>query len=121
MGFDDDNFEGSRTLGDRAWSRFTTDIECRDSTVDNCSRPLMLEAQISVFHDQVLKDASAEIRKIIEMVGKERDGRHLAFVNTRMGTLLAWVQHTNAPLKPEAVTANSDNATIAKALGLINW
>ncbi len=68
------------------------------------------------FADQLLRDyppdlhdAMIELNAVMEHLPHEKDGKRLAFVRTRDGLLLAWVNH------PERVT---DEGRIREALGL---
>lgn len=62
--------------------------------------------------------ATLRINQILDSVRDDIGNRKLSFVKTRQGILLSWVRHgLNAP-PPDAVTAESDDATIALALGL---
>ena len=82
-----------------------------------CSPATIVEAEESGFHDQQLVEATRKIRRILAKIPADPAGRKLSFCHTRMGTLLAWVQH-GGKATGRRVTAKDDDATVAKALGL---
>ena len=82
-----------------------------------CSPATILEAEESGFHDQQLVEATRKIRRILAKIPADPAGRKLSFCHTKMGTLLAWVQH-GGKATGRRVTAKDDNATVAKALKL---
>jgi hypothetical protein len=82
-----------------------------------CSPAEMLEAEESSFHDKQLAAATKKIRNILAKIPPDPAGRKLSFCHTRMGALLAWVEH-GGKATGRRVTAQDDNATIAKALRL---
>ncbi|MGQ0542138.1 MAG: hypothetical protein ACT4O9_09865 [Blastocatellia bacterium] len=88
-----------------------------DSGNGSCFHALFREADASKFHDEVLQKATSEIREIIDSIPPDPDGRELCLVNTKQGTLLAWVSHGTG-FSPDAVTIDDDAETIAKALKL---
>jgi hypothetical protein len=92
-------------------------LSCSE-TGNSCSQATFLTAEPSTFHDEYLIQATQEINEILDRLPKDADGRKLSFVHTRMGTLLAWVRHGAKSVPPGAVTAEDDDATIAKALNL---
>lgn len=86
----------------------------------NCTTAQLLTAAPSDFHDQTLVTLTQQINDLLQAVPPDPGGRKLSFMVTRMGPLLGWVNHGQEGDVPEdAVTAASDNATIAQALGLI--
>ncbi|HVQ37866.1 MAG TPA: hypothetical protein VMS31_10060 [Pyrinomonadaceae bacterium] len=82
-----------------------------------CSPATLLEANESGFHDQQLVEATRKIKRVLAKIPPDPAGRKLSFCHTKMGTVLAWVQH-GGKAKGKRVTANDDDATVAKALGL---
>ena len=92
------------------------DANCQSGS-GSCSAAVLLEAEPSGFHDENLIAATQKIREILAGVPADSRGRKLSFIQTNMGSLLAWMYHgATAPL--EGVTAKDDDATIAKALRL---
>jgi hypothetical protein len=85
----------------------------------NCIPVSLLEAEESGFHDSNLIDATRSIKDILASIPQDANGRTLSFLNTRMGTLLAWVEHGQEAWDG-AVTGEDDDATIADALKLKN-
>jgi hypothetical protein len=90
-----------------------------DSGGSGCSLAPLLEAEPSDFHDQALIDATQQINQILAAIPPDSQGRTISFLYTRLGTLLAWVQHGSGEVDPDAVTAEDDNETVIEALGLI--
>ena len=84
-----------------------------------CMSVNLLEAEESAFHDSYMADATRAINEILAKIPKDPDGRKISFINTNMGTLLAWVDHSGIILE-DAVTEEDDDATIAAALKLKN-
>ena len=80
---------------------------------------LLLDAEESGFLDGSLIAATSAIKDILANIPADVNGRTLSFLNTRMGTLLAWVEHGHDAWEG-AVTAKDDDATIAAALKLKN-
>ena len=80
----------------------------------------LLEAEPSGLHDQTLIDATQKIRQILSEIPADAGGRKLSFLVTKMGILLAWVNH-GEEIPADAVTSADDNETVAKALKLKNW
>ena len=83
-------------------------------------RPVdLLEAEPSAFYDNYMLEATRAINDILAKIPADPDGRVISFIDTNMGTLLAWVDHSGIILE-NAVTQDDDDATIAAALGLKN-
>lgn len=80
----------------------------------------LLVAELSKFHDEILIAATQAINEILTGIPADPQGRQLSFLVTKMGILLAWVEH-GVPVPKDAVTYDDDNATVAAALGLIDW
>ena len=85
----------------------------------SCMLVNILEAEESAFHDIHLASATQSINEILANIPEDPDGRKISFINTNMGTLLAWVDHSDIILE-DAVTEDDDDATIAAALKLKN-
>jgi hypothetical protein len=102
-----------------AWSfsKETNIIGCVDSSQSVCGQAILLKARISPIHDHQLQLATRAIIAVLEMVTEDPDGRKLSFVQTKMGTLLAWVNHGSECGKGE-VTFDSDDKTVIAALKL---
>ena len=90
---------------------------CVTSTGSDCLQCKLLEAEPSEFHDEQLVEATRKIKAILDAIPPDPKGRQLSFINTRMGTLIAWVRPGGAPRKG-AVTSKDDDATVKKALGI---
>lgn len=87
---------------------------------DGCLNARLLTAAPSDFHDQALVALTQQINALLQAVPPDPAGRKLSFMVTRMGVLLAWVNHgQEGDVPADAVTAASDNTTIIQALGLI--
>ena len=93
------------------------DMLACDNDGSACLLVNFLEAEESGFHDSYLADATSRIKAILAEIPEDRNGRKISFIHTRMGTLLAWVDHSGVVLDG-AVTENDDDATIARALRL---
>ena len=86
-----------------------------------CASAQLLPAAVSTFHDQALAALTQQINALLAAVPPDPAGRKLSFLHTRQGTLLAWVDHDTALVDMTgAVTAASDDAAIAQALGLLS-
>ncbi|MBI1760289.1 MAG: hypothetical protein HYR56_02535 [Acidobacteria bacterium] len=84
-----------------------------------CSNARLLTAAPSDFHDQTLSALTQQINALLQAVPSDPSGRKLSFLHSRQGTLLAWVNHEAGDIRVEgAITAKSDDAAIAQALGL---
>ena len=83
----------------------------------SCFAAVLLTAEESDFHDKTLADATLAIKKVLDGIGADAQGRKLSFVKTNMGILLAWVEH-GKPVPSGAVTSADDDYKIAAALGL---
>jgi hypothetical protein len=80
----------------------------------------LLEAESSGIHDDTLIQVTQKIKQLLSEIPADSEGRKLSFLVTKMGLLLAWVNH-DGDIPADAVTAKDDNATVAKALRLKNW
>lgn len=85
-----------------------------------CLAADLLEAESSVIHDETLVEATQKIKQILSEIPADSNNRKLSFLVTKMGLLLAWVNH-DADIPENAVTAENDNTSVAKALKLKNW
>lgn len=95
-------------------------LGCQNGTGD-CSFAVMLSAEVSEFHDQTLADATLKIQEILNAIPEDKQGRKLSFLHTRMGTFLAWVKHGDIEMPKDALTVNSNDEELAKALRLKNY
>ncbi len=86
---------------------------------DGCRPVDLVEAEPSAFYDNHMIEATRAINNILARIPADPDGRKISFIDTNMGTLLAWVDHSGLVLE-NAVTQDDDDATIAAALGLKN-
>ena len=82
-----------------------------------CTSAKLLEAEPSGFHDANLIEATRRLSEVLESIPPDPRGRKLSLLHTNLGSLLAWVDH-NATAPVEGVTADDDDATVAKALKL---
>lgn len=96
---------------------FNGDLGCTDG--GSCFEACLLPAQISTFHDATLAAATSKINDILSAIPADPKGRQLSFLQTQMGTMLAWVRH-DVDVPDDAVRATDDDATVTKALGLID-
>ena len=91
--------------------------QCDDGASATCVACSLLEADASDFHDQSLIEATRKIKRILAAIPEDSRGRQLSFLHTNMGTLLAWLSHDGKASRG-GVTAEDDDATVAKALKL---
>ena len=98
-----------------AQGRRLTILSCEDG-FGGCGKAELLDADESDFHDQSLIEATRKIKRILAGIPKDSRGRKLSFCQTKMGTLLAWVQHGG--MASGRVTAKDSDAKVAKALKL---
>lgn len=91
---------------------------CNPGGGGDCSFAVVLEAEISDFHDKALSKATEKIKKALEAIPADKQGRKLSFIKTRQGVLLAWVNHGGQTTSTNAVSGQSKDAAIAKALKL---
>lgn len=98
-----------------SFGAFRGSLGC-ESGDGSCWTAYMAEADSStLFHDQELYNATAEIQKILNGVTKPTDGRKLSFVHTEEGTILAWVEH-GIPFPANAVKYKHGHAKVKAAL-----
>ena len=84
----------------------------------DCGPAVMAEAELSDFHDQTLADATQQIKQILAGIPcDDPQGRKVSFLRTPRGMMLAWVNH-GAQTSPDAVPADADEETLARALKL---
>lgn len=96
---------------------FAGDMGCTDGA--SCFAAGLLEAQESKFHDATLAEATSKINSVLSAIPADPSGRQLSFLQTKMGTMLAWVRHdVNVP--EDAIKAIDSNVDVAKALGIID-
>lgn len=84
----------------------------------SCWSARLVDARESDFHPTDLQNATRQIQTIIDSITPPREGLMLSFIHTRMGSILAWVNHGGTPTAGTITSANTD-AEIAEALGLI--
>jgi hypothetical protein len=77
-----------------------------------------LDAEQSDFHDENLIKATQKIREALAEIPADPLGRKLSIIRTKMGILLAWVQHGADFATLDAVTSRSDDAVVIEALRL---
>lgn len=98
------------------YSVFNGDLGC-ESGSGSCWVANLVEANTSVFHDEVLQDATLQIKAILEGIPADPEGRKLSFVHTEHGTMLGWVRH--GVTQPNGkVTFDSGAERVKEALGL---
>lgn len=74
----------------------------------DCTACVVVEAEVSDFHDRTLSNATTKIRKVLEGIPPDSRGRKLSFITTSMGFLLAWVEH-GAVVPPGAKVLTQQN------------
>lgn len=84
----------------------------------SCWSASLVDAKLSAFYTQELKNATRQIKSILDSIPSPGDGLKLSFVHTRLGTLLAWVNH-GEQYTTETVTWADTDENIVEALGLI--
>jgi hypothetical protein len=116
----ENNDDFGRCSGRKAacqWEHLPGSMVCVSSNTATCEAVNILEAEESDFHDSNLVAATAAIKDILAKIPSDPQGRNLSFLKTNFGTLLAWVDHGGTSTN-DAVTFESDDATVAKALKL---
>lgn len=99
-------------------------IYCRANPPPDYFTAELLEARTSDFHTDALSRATTAINEVLSQIPEDSEGRMPAFIQTRMGIMLAWVEHTAEPLAADEdgdVTSAADDGTLAKALNLKNY
>jgi hypothetical protein len=95
----------------------SNDILCVTGT-GSCTEANLLEAEESKFHDVALIDATRKINQILRAIESDPD-RHVSFIDTKRGLMLAWVKdHHDSIPSEDGVNIRSDDVTIAMALDL---
>lgn len=92
---------------------------CGPGTGD-CGLGRIVRAAPSNSHNQPLIDASIQIHQILSNIPPDPDGRELAFINTRQGMMLVWVEHSDT-VPPGRITVNNGTEEIAAALNIVPW
>jgi hypothetical protein len=98
------------------WANGKSGPQCVDGS-GGCAIAHFCEAEESSFHDKNLQDATKKINRILSRIPEDAKGRKLSFMDTHMGTVLAWVKHGGKPAGRQ-VTRQDDDATVAKSLKL---
>ncbi|NNE99834.1 MAG: hypothetical protein HKN25_12505 [Pyrinomonadaceae bacterium] len=110
---------GSRCAADCGFGASSDGIDCLPDG-DGCGMAFLLEADESEFHDRYMVEATKAFNAILNMMPEDPKGRKPSFIHTRMGTMLAWVDH-NANECEHQVTHESDDLKIAEVLGIRNF
>lgn len=84
----------------------------------SCWSAFLVQAEQSAFHTEELQNATRQIKAILESISSPGGGLKLSFVHTRLGTLLAWVNH-GTQYTAETVTWADTDEKIVEALGLV--
>jgi hypothetical protein len=100
-----------------SWGK-SGDVTC-GPTGGSCARAQFLDAEVSGFYTETLKDVSTRMQAILNEIGPDADGRELCFLNTRRGVLLAWAVERDV-MPASSITADSSFEEITEALGLIS-
>lgn len=103
----------SRSCG---FAEFSGELGCTDG--GSCYHAKMSSLKESNFHDAALVKATEQIRQILEAIEPDPKGRQLSFLQTKVGTVLAWVRH-DVEIPSDAVTENSPEDEIIRSLGII--
>lgn len=115
-----DTCDGSRNAC--KWVKVNKKITCVGGYPTFCSPHIpFLDAESSDFHDADLIEATKKINQAVTDILSElpqEEGRVTAFIRTRTGILLVW-KHDDVEVSSDAVTPDSDDETIARALKLI--
>src|SRR5262245_28170990 len=99
---------GKDCLGRRCeWVQSAKNVECTDGT-GACTQPQFCEADESNFHDKNLQEATKKLNRILARIPADPKGRRLSFLDTNMGTFLAWVDRSGKPRKGKVVTKEDD-------------
>jgi len=98
------------------FAEFSGKLGCTDG--GSCFEANMRTLQTSGFHDAALVEATEQIQAALNAIPKDSEGRQLSFLQTKVGTVLAWVRH-DVEIPSDAVTEASSDEEIIKALGII--
>ena len=101
-----------------SWGFSSGRLSC-SSSGGSYSRATALDANLSEFYDDTLREATYKLRDVFSQIPDDPNGRVLGLINTRKGFLLAWVEHNDETPEPGITIENSEEE-IAKALGLID-
>ena len=107
---------GGHCRGLCGWGRSKRGMDC-EAGGGSCFHAIMIEAEVSEFHDASLQNATSQMQAILSAIPPDAEGRSLSFVHTQMGTILAWVSHGSG-FGPDPVTYEDDDAAVIAALGL---
>ena len=97
------------------FAEFSGELGCTDG--GSCFEAKMLTLKESNFHDAILAKATQQIREALEAIPPDPKGRQLSFLQTKMGTVLAWVRH-DIEVPEGAVTEASPEEDIIRSLGI---
>ena len=97
------------------FAEFSGELGCTDG--GSCFEAKMLTLKESNFHDATLAKATQQIREALEAIPPDPKGRQLSFLQTKMGTVLAWVRH-DIEVPEGAVTEDSPEEDIVRSLGI---
>ncbi len=100
--------------GGCAWGLWEDEFGCGHGS-GGCALANFLECEESNFHDANLVKATTAIRAILSLIPPDPRGRNLSLVQTNLGVVLAWVDHSNEP-RTGGITKDSDNETVISAL-----
>jgi hypothetical protein len=103
----------ARTCG---FAEFSGRLGCTDG--GSCFEATLRTVQPSDFHDAALIKATEQIQAALQAIPKDPEGRQLSFLQTKVGTVLAWVRH-DVEIPSGAVTEASPEEEIIKALGIV--
>ena len=97
------------------FAEFSGELGCTDG--GSCFEATMLVARESSFHDAALAKATQQIKEALDAVPPDPKGRQLSFLQTKLGTMLAWVRH-DIEVPKGAVTEDSPEEDIVRSLGI---
>jgi hypothetical protein len=103
----------SRTCG---FAEFSGELGCTDG--GSCFEARMLTLKESNFHDAALAKATQQIMEALQAIPPDPNGRQLSFLQTKMGTMLAWVRH-DVEVPKDAVKEDSPEEDLVRSLGIV--
>jgi hypothetical protein len=102
--------------GDCGWGYWDESLNCGGSGV-GCAEAYFLECEESDFHDANLVKATRAIKAILAMIPNDINGRNLSLLQTKLGVVLAWTEHTET-YQGGGITRDSDDADVINALNI---